>query len=68
MSLKWTALLPAILAAGYFSLILYFRSRGGYRQIHINEMAQAEIIPASEALSVNPDRITLEFLGKPVEK
>src|SRR5262249_39567897 len=35
MSLKWTALLPAILAAGYLGLILYFRVRGGYRQIHL---------------------------------
>jgi MFS family permease len=35
MSLKWTALLPAILAAGYLGLICYFRARGGYRQIHL---------------------------------
>jgi MFS family permease len=36
LSLKWTALLPAVLAAGYLSLIMYFRARGGYRQVHIS--------------------------------
>ena len=35
MSLKWTAVLPAILAAGYLALIVYFRRRGGYRQVYI---------------------------------
>ncbi|MCI0747324.1 MAG: MFS transporter [Verrucomicrobia subdivision 3 bacterium] len=35
MSLKWTALVPLIMAAGYLLLILYFRIKGGYRQVHI---------------------------------
>jgi hypothetical protein len=35
MSLKWTALVPAIMAVGYLFLILYFRARGGYQQVHI---------------------------------
>ena len=35
MALKWTALLPAILALGYLALILHFRSRGGYRRVDI---------------------------------
>src|SRR5206468_1749966 len=36
MSLKWTALVPAIMALGYLLLILYFRARGGYQQLHID--------------------------------
>jgi MFS family permease len=35
MSLKWTALVPLAMAAGYLMLILYFRAIGGYRQVHI---------------------------------
>jgi hypothetical protein len=49
MSLKWTAVLPAVLAAGYLSLIMYFRARGGYRQVHIEQMLEDELIPASES-------------------
>jgi MFS family permease len=37
MSLKWTALAPAIMAAGYLLLILYFKAKGGYRQVHIEK-------------------------------
>ena len=40
MSLKWTALVPLIMAAGYLLLILYFRSKGGYKQIHLEEAGQ----------------------------
>ena len=36
MSLKWTALVPATMALGYLLLIVYFKARGGYRQIQIN--------------------------------
>ena len=36
MSLKWTAAVPAAMALGYLLLIVYFKSRGGYRQIQIN--------------------------------
>jgi hypothetical protein len=35
MSLKWTALVPALMALGYLLLILYFKARGGYKQVHI---------------------------------
>jgi MFS family permease len=35
MSLKWTALVPAIMAFGYLMLILYFKTHGGYKQVHI---------------------------------
>jgi hypothetical protein len=35
MSLKWTALVPAIMAVGYLLLILYFKAKGGYQQVHI---------------------------------
>lgn len=35
MSLRWTALLSAIMAAGYLGLILHFRARGGYQPVHL---------------------------------
>jgi hypothetical protein len=35
MSLKWTALVPLAMAIGYLLLILYFKARGGYSQVHI---------------------------------
>jgi len=41
MSLKWTALVPAIMAVGYLALILYFRARGGYKQVHIEGVGAA---------------------------
>jgi hypothetical protein len=34
-ALKWTALVPAFMALGYLLLILYFKSCGGYKQVHI---------------------------------
>lgn len=37
MSLKWTALVPFAMAVGYLLLILYFKARGGYQQVHIEE-------------------------------
>ena len=37
MALKWTAVVPAFLALGYLILLLYFRARGGYRQVELNE-------------------------------
>ena len=36
-ALRWTALVPLMLAIGYLSLILYFRSRGGYEAVHLAE-------------------------------
>ncbi|HEY2951372.1 MAG TPA: MFS transporter, partial [Verrucomicrobiae bacterium] len=35
MSLKWTALVPAIMALGYLLLLIYFKAIGGYKQVHI---------------------------------
>ena len=35
MSLKWTALVPFTMALGYLGLILHFRRRGGYQQVHL---------------------------------
>ncbi len=35
MALKWTALVPLIMAGGYLLLIAYFRATGGYKQVHI---------------------------------
>jgi hypothetical protein len=31
MALRWTALVPAIMACGYLILIVYFRAKGGYK-------------------------------------
>jgi MFS family permease len=45
MSLKWTALIPLVMAVGYLLLILYFRTKGGYRQVHIEAKELTE--PAS---------------------
>jgi len=41
MSLKWTALVPAIMALGYLLLILYFKASGGYKQVHIEGTGSA---------------------------
>jgi MFS family permease len=35
MSLKWTALVAALMALGYGLLIVYFKMTGGYKQIHL---------------------------------
>jgi len=35
MSLKWTSLVPALMALGYGLLLLYFKMTGGYKQIHL---------------------------------
>ncbi len=32
MALKWTALVPFIMAIGFLILVLYFRAKGGYQQ------------------------------------
>ena len=37
MALKWTALVPLVMAFGFLGLIVYFRSRGGYSAVSINE-------------------------------
>jgi hypothetical protein len=35
MALKWTSLVPAMMAICYLLLILYFRATGGYHAVHI---------------------------------
>lgn len=35
MSLKWTAIVPLVMSIGYLLLIVYFRLKGGYKQVHI---------------------------------
>jgi MFS family permease len=35
MSLKWTAIVPLVMSVGYLLLIVYFRLKGGYKQVHI---------------------------------
>ena len=51
MSLKWTALLPAILACGYLGLNWYFRARGGYHQIHLAPGGAPNADPRSAELA-----------------
>ena len=36
MSLKWTSLLPLVMAVGYLLLIFYFKAKGGYKQVYID--------------------------------
>lgn len=36
MALKLTAIVPAIMAAGYLLLMLGFKARGGYKALHVN--------------------------------
>jgi hypothetical protein len=48
MSLKWTALIPLIMAIGYLLLILYFKTRGGYRQVHIEGAQKPPLAVGSE--------------------
>ncbi len=35
MAMKYTALVPATMFVGYLILVLYFKSKGGYKSIHI---------------------------------
>ena len=43
MSLKWTAVIPAAMAIGYLMLILYFKTKGGYRQVHIQGVGKEAV-------------------------
>jgi hypothetical protein len=36
MSLKWTSLVPAMMALGYLLLIVYFRAKGGYKPVRLD--------------------------------
>jgi MFS family permease len=42
MALKWTALIPLTMAIGYLILLLYFRSKGGYEQVHLEVKEEEE--------------------------
>jgi hypothetical protein len=35
MALKWTSAVPATMAAAYLLILLYFKSKGGYKAVHI---------------------------------
>jgi MFS family permease len=37
MALKWTAIVPLIMAIGYLLLIIYFRAKGGYQAVHLEK-------------------------------
>jgi hypothetical protein len=39
MALRYTAVVPALMALGFLLLIVYFRSIGGYRQIQLKAEA-----------------------------
>lgn len=39
MALKYTSIIPAIMAVLYLILILYFKATGGYKSIHVEEEA-----------------------------
>jgi MFS family permease len=41
MALRWTALVPAMMGVGYLILLLYFRSTGGYTQVHLEGPIEA---------------------------
>jgi len=50
MALKWTAIVPAVMALLYFLLILYFKSQGGYKALHVSEeMAGGPVRGAAKA-------------------
>jgi MFS family permease len=38
-ALRWTALVPLVMAIGYLFLILYFRAAGGYEAVHLEQEA-----------------------------
>jgi hypothetical protein len=42
MALRWTAVVPLIMAVLYFLLIVYFWSRGGYKAVGVHEQKEAE--------------------------
>lgn len=43
MALRCTAFVPVTMALGYLLLILYFKSKGGYRQIHLDASPTAPL-------------------------
>lgn len=42
MALKWTALVPFVMAIGFLILILYFRAQGGYSQVVLERKEDVE--------------------------
>jgi MFS family permease len=55
MALNWTAAVPAMMAVGYLILILYFRTQGGYQQVHIGkEEEKKELAGTFEGGALGP--------------
>lgn len=48
MALKVTAGMPAFMALGYLLLILYFRSKGGYKALSVHDEIASESAPSGE--------------------
>jgi hypothetical protein len=42
-ALRWTAVVPATMAVCYLFLLIYFWTKGGYKQVHIGEEKMAEL-------------------------
>lgn len=63
MALKWTAAVPAMMALGYLILIIYFRARGGYRQVHIVDGKEKE--DASEYVTSDSGNGSSEAIKAP---
>lgn len=55
MALRWTAAVPATMFIGYMLLVLYFKTRGGYKAIHLdaagNEVEGDHEVTADETLA-----------------
>ena len=54
MALRYTALVPATMAVCYLILILYFRSIGGYKAVHLD--AEQDETHPSHGEGPGPDR------------
>jgi MFS family permease len=55
MALNWTAAVPAMMAVGYLVLIIYFRTQGGYQQVHIGkEEEKKELAGTFEGGALGP--------------
>ena len=52
MALRYTAMVPVVMALGFLMLIGYFRSIGGYRPLAINP---DEVVPLAQVTGVADD-------------
>jgi hypothetical protein len=41
MALKWTSAVPALMAVCYILILLYFKAKGGYKAVNIDEGSKA---------------------------